>query len=78
MSNIRVKHLGTPAEPFAQPGMFGVIEPINPSDEKSRPHITPATRGIPAQAYVAWGEGNDTFHTWERLSTLQFLKKDKR
>lgn len=74
-SNDRVKHLGTPAEPFATPGMYGVIAPVNPADEKSRLHITPASRGIPAQAYVQWGDGKDAFFTWERLTDLSFIKK---
>lgn len=73
----RVKHRGTPAEPFAQPGAYGRVTRTDPSDEKSRLRITPADRGIPAMAHVMWGEGEGEFPTWERLKDLQFLKKGK-
>ncbi|WPH57823.1 hypothetical protein [Mycobacterium phage WXIN] len=70
--NDRVKHRGTPAEPFAQAGLHGRITKTR---EDGALRITPASRGIPAQAYVAWGDGADAFFTWERLADLQFVGK---
>ena len=52
----RIRHRGKPAEPFARLGDYGVIV-----------RVTPAAPGIPAQAYVDWGE----YATWERLNDLQ-------
>jgi hypothetical protein len=61
--NDKVRHRGTPAEPFATPGMYGRIVR---SREDGPLRVTPAARGIPAQAYVDWGD----FCTWEKLSDL--------
>lgn len=55
---LRCRHRETPAEPYGRPGQYGVIR-----------RITPAARGIPAQAFVQW----DDFTTWERLSVLSPL-----
>ena len=52
---LRCRHKGKPAEPFARPGAYGIIR-----------RITPAARGIPAQAFVVWEDHS----TWERLTDL--------
>lgn len=70
----RVKHKGTPAEPYATPGMYGVVT----RTDNDRPRITPAYRGSPALAHIAWGEGSDTFHTWERIADLIPLGKPRK
>lgn len=71
MFSERVRHRGTPAEPYATPNMVGTI---CRSDSGLR--IAPAARGIPACAYVQWGDENP-FYTWERLADLQPLGKRK-
>lgn len=74
---MNVRHKGTPAEPFAQPGMLGRI---TATDNGYR--ITPAHRGIPALAHCIWThETLGDFCTWELLSSLQIQKakpKDKK
>ena len=41
---------------------------VTPTDEgNGRPRITPSAPGIPAQAYVQWADGEET---WERLADL--------
>lgn len=52
---LKCKHRGKPAEPYAREGQHGHII-----------RITPAARGIPAQAFVQW----EDFTTWEKLSEL--------
>lgn len=54
---IKCKHKTKPSEPFAEEKQHGVIH-----------RITPAARGIPAQAFVLWKD----FSTWERLTDLSF------
>jgi hypothetical protein len=54
---IRCRHKATPSEPFAKEREFGYII-----------RITPASRGIPAQAFVQW----DEYTTWEKLQDLTF------
>lgn len=54
----RIRHRGKPAEPFAVVGSYGLVL-----------RVTPAAKGIPAQALVDW----DGFCTWERLSDLKGL-----
>ena len=51
----RCRHRTKPAEPFAPPRAYGEIL-----------RVTPATRGVRAQAFVYWGD----FYTWENLSSL--------
>lgn len=63
--NERVKHRGTPAEPFAQPGAYGLITRTHPDGPL---RITPAYRNIPAMAFVSWQDGE--YATWERLADL--------
>lgn len=53
---LRCRHKGTPAEPYGRSGQYGVIR-----------RITPAARGLPAQAFVDWG---GEYTTWEKLSAL--------
>ncbi len=54
---IKCRHKSKPAEPFAKEREFGFIQ-----------RITPASRGIPAQAFVEW----DGYTTWERLTDLAY------
>ncbi|MBF4194624.1 hypothetical protein [Mycolicibacterium phlei] len=63
----KVRHRTKPAEPFAQPNAFGRITRTR---EDGPLRITPAAKGVPAQAYVAWERGDEVFYTWERLSDL--------
>ena len=56
MAPVRCRHRSVPGEPFARPGLFGLIM-----------RVAPAGRGIPALAFVEW----DGFSTWERLSDLK-------
>lgn len=72
--NEKVKHRSKPAEPFAQPNSYGRITKTR---EDGALRITPASRGIPAQAYVQWGDGKDAYFTWERLADLQPVGKRK-
>lgn len=72
--NDKVKHKATPAEPFATPGMYGRI---TRTSEDGRLRITPAYRGNPAMAFCEWGEGDESFTTWERLQDLQPVGKKK-
>lgn len=65
--NEKVKHRHKPSEPFGQQGAHGRITKTR---EDGNLRITPAARGIPAQAYVQWGDGEDAYCTWERLSDL--------
>lgn len=68
----KVRHRGKPAEPFAPVGAFGHITRTR---EDGPLRITPAANGIPAQAYVQWGAGDQAFYTWERLSDLMQVGK---
>ena len=63
----RCRHKGTPAEPFAAQGMYGVVN-----------RIAPAGKGIPAMAHCTWGEDADAFSTWEALADITILKAAKR
>lgn len=62
--NERVRHRGTPAEPYATPGAYGMVT----RTDHDRPRITPAYRNIPAMAFVSWQDGE--YATWERLADL--------
>lgn len=71
----KVRHRGTPAEPWGRPGAHGRIVRTR---EDGPLRVTPAARGIPAQAYVEWPMGEDeSFFTWERLADLIFAKGRK-
>lgn len=71
---LKVRHKNRPSEPWGQQGQFGEITLAN-----GRPRITPAGRGIPAQAHVHWVEENGPgFVTWERLSDLTVMKTPKK
>ena len=63
----KVRHIGKPSEPFAQYGAYGRI---TRTSEDGNLRITPAARGIPACAHVAWGDDDGVFYTWEKLSDL--------
>lgn len=66
--NEKVRHRTKPSEPFAQPNAYGKI---TRTKEDGPLRITPAARGIPAQAYVQWGDEKAGFYfTWEKLSDL--------
>lgn len=67
----KVRHRGQPAEPFATPGAFGRI---TRTYDEGPFRVTPAARGIPAQAYVDW----DGYQTWENLNDLIFIPERKR
>ena len=41
---------------------------VKTSSESNRLRVTPSAPGIPAQAYVRWSDGDET---WERLSDLR-------
>lgn len=73
-NNDKIRHKGTPAEPFATPGAYGRITRTR-DDGPLR--ITPAYRSIPAMAHCEWGEGADAYNTWERLADIQFVGKKK-
>ncbi|AYR00071.1 hypothetical protein PBI_NEBKISS_136 [Mycobacterium phage Nebkiss] len=60
-----VRHRGTPSEPWAKPGEYGVIT----RTDTDRLRITPGYHGSPSLAHVSWADG--TYHTWERLCDLQ-------
>lgn len=71
---MKVKHRSKPAEPWGEVGAYGQItETLD-----GKPRITPAYRQIPAAAHVAWGEGDQVWHTWERLADLQIIKASKK
>jgi hypothetical protein len=72
MQTDKVKHRSKPSEPFAQPGAHGRITRTR---EDGPLRITPASRGIPAQAYVHWGDEDGGYHTWEALSDLIVVGK---
>jgi hypothetical protein len=56
-----VRHLGKPQEPFAVKGQLGEVLRVAPSGS-----------GIPAQAYVAWSNGDRVaFETWEPVRVLK-------
>lgn len=63
----KVKHRSRPSEPFGQVGAHGKITRTGPDGPL---RVTPAYRGIPAQAHVEWLYGDSVFHTWEALSDL--------
>lgn len=72
----KVRHRSTPAEPFGRPGAHGRITRTR---EDGPLRVTPAHRGIPAMAHIAWegGEPIGEYHTWERLTDLIFAKGRK-
>lgn len=70
--NDRVRHVSKPAEPYAPVGAYGRITRTR---DEGPLRITPARRDIPAMAHVQWGEGTDSFCTWERLADLVRLGK---
>lgn len=70
--NDKVRHRGTPAEPWAKPGEHGVI--TRTATDGLR--ITPSGNGAPAMAHVSWSDGEYT--TWERLCDLTRLSEGKR
>lgn len=51
----RCRHRTQPSEPYGREGQHGHIL-----------RVTPADRGIPAHAFIDWGD----FATWEKLSDL--------
>jgi len=69
VKEMRVRHRSKPAEPYAQSNALGVVC-RDPSTGSLR--ITPNVKTTPAQAYVAWNDGE--YFTWERLVDLIELK----
>lgn len=66
----KVRHRTRPSEPFGQSGAYGKITRTH---DEGPLRVTPAARGIPAQAYVDWGD----FCTWERLNDLVMIAPEK-
>lgn len=64
---MKVKHRSKPSEPFGQPGAYGHVTRTR---EDGPLRITPAAKGIPAQAFVQWGDAENGFCTWEKLGDL--------
>lgn len=66
----KVKRTGIPTEPWGKPGDYGHITKTA-SDGNLR--ITPASRTIPAQAYVHWNADADDggWFGWTRLADLK-------
>lgn len=65
---MKVQHKTRPAEPWGKVKQMGDVSFYKDGAAKKY-RITPGNKGIPAQAFVNWGD----FETWERLSDLDFL-----
>lgn len=74
MTSDKVRHKSTPSEPWATEHAYGTIT----STPEGHLRVTPAARGIPAMAFVKWGEEGNEFYTWERFNDLTVIRERKR
>ncbi|MBB3752505.1 hypothetical protein FHT44_005017 [Mycolicibacterium sp. BK634] len=65
----KVRHVSKPSEPWGKSSDYGRI---TRTAEDGPLRVTPAARGIPAQAHVLWNADSDNpYYTWERLADLK-------